>query len=155
MRGTQRCDTEGLPGGAWYLARYPSLPPLPSTSQAWMNKKVTLVAERRERWIWGVGRGGLFLNFLHQLSDAPRVWKSTENLDSWVLLTLAREPAPEIGQAVAGESRHGDVGALPSQARAKGGQEEGGAGGGGGQEGKTLLPTARGGQSQSIYTGFN
>ena len=25
----------------------------------------------------------------------------------------------------------------------------------GGQEGKTLLPTARGGQSQSIYTGFN
>lgn len=26
---------------------------------------------------------------------------------------------------------------------------------GGGREGKTLLRTARGGQSQSIYTGFN
>lgn len=60
-------------------------------------------------------------------------------------------PAPETGQAVAGDSRVKDVRALLSQARAKGGQEEGGAHGGRGQEGKTLLRTARGGQSVYLY----
>ena len=76
-------------------------------------------------------------------------------MDSGFFLFWSLGSAPEKGQATAGGR---DVRALLSRIRAacgvgRGRRKEGHMGGG--QEGKTLLRTVRGGQSQSIYTGFN